>query len=76
MDWTNVIDAAVDHYFDQLVSLRRHLHQSPEPSGQETKTSFHLYTLLGDSGFAVTLGPNGCGVIADFSNDSTPPSPA
>ncbi len=73
MNWTEAIDESVDRYFDQLVSLRRHLHALPEPSGEETQTSFYLYTMLGDHGLRVSLGPNGCGVVADLGgeNDET-----
>ncbi|MCA9214625.1 MAG: amidohydrolase [Planctomycetales bacterium] len=65
VSWQGAIDDLVERHFDHLVHLRRHLHQFPEPSGFETQTSFHLYTLLGDAGIDVQLGPNGCGVIAD-----------
>lgn len=66
MRWQQAIDDSVDRSFDRLVEVRRRLHMQPEPSGAEQKTSLFLYQLLGDEGFSVRLGPEGCGVIADL----------
>lgn len=63
--WQAELDRAIDARFEQMVQLRRHLHQHPEVSGQERETSFLLYQLLGDAGYDVRLGPDGRGVIAD-----------
>lgn len=65
--WQTRIDAAVDRRHEEIISLRRRLHTFPEPSGQELQTSLHLYQLLGDGGFTVSMGPEGRGVAADFS---------
>lgn len=64
-DWEQELDRAIDDRFDEMVALRRHLHQHPEVSGQERETSFYLYQMLGDAGFDVRMGPDGRGVIAD-----------
>ncbi len=64
--WEKQLETSIDRQFDSLVELRRHLHKYPEPSGQESQTSFRVYQELGDRGFRVSLGPEGCGVIADF----------
>ncbi len=64
-DWQRQLDAIVDERHDWMVALRRHLHAHPEPSGEELKTSLHLYQQLGEEGLAVTMGPDGRGVIVD-----------
>ena len=73
-DWQSEVDREIDREFPRLVELRRHLHAHPEPSGFEHQTSLHLYQLLGDAGFSVQLGPDGCGVLAD-ADFGQPPSP-
>ncbi len=64
-DWRQVLDQAIDQRFDEMVQLRRQLHQHPEVSGQERETSLFLYQRLGDAGLDVRMGPDGRGVIAD-----------
>ncbi len=65
MSWQTRIDELIDQHFDQIVALRRHLHAHPEPSGEEAKTSIHLYQLFGDRGLSVRMGPDGCGVLVE-----------
>ena len=48
--WERELAQAVDRRFDEMVAIRRRLHQYPEVSGEERETSFHLYQLLGDEG--------------------------
>ena len=64
-NWKHWLDAAIKKRFASMIELRRHLHTHPEVSGEERETSFHLYQLLGDEGFEVSMGPDGRGVIAD-----------
>ncbi len=64
-DWRESLDRTIDDRFSQLVEIRRHLHAHPELSGQELATSLYLYQLLRDMGFAVRMGPEGCGLIVD-----------
>ncbi len=64
-NWQQELDRAVDQRYDEMVNVRRHLHQHPEVSGQERETSFYLYQLLGDAGLDVRMGPDGRGVIVD-----------
>ncbi len=64
-DWRVDLDEAIDQRFEEMVELRRHLHQHPEVSGQERETSLFLYQLLGDTGLSVRMGPDGRGVMAD-----------
>jgi amidohydrolase len=53
-----------------MIALRRHLHRYPEPSGEEHRTSLRLYQILAEHGYAVRLGPDGCGVLADLTSDA------
>jgi amidohydrolase len=64
-DWKHSLDLIVAELTDELVSLRRHLHAHPEPSGAELETSLLLYQRLDQAGLEVRMGPDGCGVIAD-----------
>jgi amidohydrolase len=73
MTWQTQIKSAVDATFDAMVTLRRHLHQNPEVSGEEHQTSLHLYQLLDANGFALRLGPEGRGVIADLAAATSRP---
>jgi len=64
-DWKEQLDAIIGEIRADVVSLRRHLHAHPEPSGAELQTSLHLYQLLGKMELDVRMGPEGCGVVAD-----------
>jgi amidohydrolase len=71
-DWQSQLDAAIDRSVDGILALRRHLHMYPEPSGEELQTSLHLYQLFAESGLSVRMGPEGCGVVVDSRNQSSP----
>jgi amidohydrolase len=71
-NWQNRVDAAVDELAEQMVALRRHLHAHPEPSGEELKTSLHLYQIFDELGLRVRMGPEGCGVMVDSRSDAAP----
>jgi amidohydrolase len=75
-DWLEQLDQAIDARFEQMVAIRRHLHQYPEVSGQERETSFYLYQLLGDQGIDVRMGPEGRGLIADLAAPAASAPPA
>ncbi len=64
-NWELELDRAIDRRFEEMVDIRRHMHQHPEVSGQERETSLYLYQMLGDAGLQVRMGPDGHGVIAD-----------
>lgn len=49
-DWRQKLWDAVDRRADELVAMRRHLHQHPEPSGEEILTSRHLHDRLAAHG--------------------------
>src|SRR5688572_16569070 len=72
VDWQHRIDAGVDELAEQMVALRRHLHAHPEPSGEELKTSLHLYQIFDELGLPVRMGPEGCGVVVDSRSVGAP----
>lgn len=63
--WQQQLHEYVAELASELVALRRELHSHPEPSGAELQTSLLLYQRLESLGLAVTMGPEGCGVLAD-----------
>jgi amidohydrolase len=69
LPWEQTLDEEVDANFADMVTLRQHLHQFPELSGEERETSLLLYQRLGDLGTAVRMGLDGRGVLADMSCD-------
>jgi amidohydrolase len=64
-NWQARLDEIIAERTAQMIKLRRRLHSYPEPSGEEFKTSLHLYQTLVDEGFEVLMGPEGRGVVAD-----------
>ena len=44
----NIIKKKVDDIYDEIVSIRRHLHKYPELSFNEYKTSFFIKKILTD----------------------------
>ncbi|HIF34923.1 MAG TPA: amidohydrolase [Planctomycetes bacterium] len=64
--WEQSLFDEVDGNFEHIVSLRRHLHQHPELSGEERETSLMLYQKLGDMGLQVRMGIDGRGVVTDL----------
>ncbi|MGB6041685.1 MAG: amidohydrolase [Pirellulales bacterium] len=71
--WKTKIDAAVEHRYDDLVAVRRHLHAHPEISGEEHETSLYLYQMLSDAGFDVQMGPDGRGLIVESRRNAEGP---
>jgi amidohydrolase len=70
--WPTALDAAIDARVDRIIALRRHLHAHPEPSGEELQTSLHLYQQFNALGFAVQMGPEGCGVVVESRGETAP----
>lgn len=64
-DWQHRLFALVDDLSDELIGLRRHLHQNPEPSGEELETSLHLKKLLQRHDLNTRVGHEGRGVIVE-----------
>jgi amidohydrolase len=63
--WKRQLDEAVDARLEELVRVRRHMHQYPELSGEERETTVFLAQLLRERGFEVRVGAGERGVIAD-----------
>jgi amidohydrolase len=64
--WRSHLEQAIERQIPDMIALRRHMHRNPEPSGEEHRTSMHLYQILDQLGYHVRLGPEGCGVLADM----------
>ena len=71
-DWRKQLWDLVDRRSDELIALRRHLHQHPEPSGEEYETSRHLYEQLTTHGIQAQLPHHGRGVVANSADQSSP----
>jgi len=78
LDWKAQLESVVADDAKKVVTLRRHLHAHPEPSGAELQTSLHLYQMLGKLDLNVRMGPEGCGVVAEnpHPNESTAGAPS
>jgi amidohydrolase len=63
--WQTAIDTEVDHAFEQMVEVRRHLHSHPDPSGHEQPTTEYLREKLVAAGFQLRFGPERRGLIID-----------
>jgi len=70
--WQTRLDTAIDDLADRMVGLRRHLHAHPEPSGEELRTSLHLYQQFNEMGLPVRMGPEGCGVVVESRGQAAP----
>lgn len=71
-DETKAIEAWVDSHLDDAVATYKHLHANPELSLQEFKTSALVGKSLEQSGFEVTSGVGGTGVVAVMKNGAGP----
>ena len=67
-DWRALIERLADEQFADLVALRRHLHQHPEPSGHEEQTAAHLQRWLADRNVGGSLVASGCGIVVDLNS--------
>ncbi len=66
------IDATIDAELDDLVKLYKHLHENPELSLQEVKTSAKMAEQLKAAGFEVTTKFGGHGVVGVLKNGAGP----
>lgn len=64
-DWQAVIEKSVTDRFEEIRTLRRDLHQNPEPSGAEYLTTKTLTERLKQYGFKIRTGPDQRGLIVD-----------
>ena len=58
------IQAIIQTHFEQIVAYRRHIHQNPELSHEETQTAAFIAQKLRDMGLEPTTGVGGNGVTA------------
>ncbi|MBT5017143.1 MAG: amidohydrolase, partial [Planctomicrobium sp.] len=63
--WQTVIEKSITDRFDEIRTLRRDLHQNPEPSGAEYLTTKTLSDRLKRYGFTIRTGPDQRGLIVD-----------
>lgn len=67
------ISELIDSYFDDMVSIRRHMHQHPELSFQETHTKQYIYDRIKDLGLEIRRDIGGNGLVARLHvNDAYP----
>jgi amidohydrolase len=59
----------------QLIAFRRHFHQHPELSGNETGTTRFISRILADAGIPHRLAVNGCGIIGEIIRSPDPGAP-
>ncbi|MEI8136631.1 MAG: M20 family metallopeptidase, partial [Bacteroidota bacterium] len=64
MDITSKIKALSKKYFTKVLEIRRHLHQNPELSFKEFKTSEYIQKQLTNAGIPFTAGYVETGIIA------------
>jgi amidohydrolase len=64
-NWRSELDRAIDALFERQVEIRRHLHQHPEVSGYETKTTRFLRKQFPKSEFRLQSGPDHRGLIVE-----------
>lgn len=69
------IAGAIDARYERMVKLRRRLHATPEPSGQEKQTTALIADALATEGLSPRVMQNETGVVVDVNlNDSGPTS--
>ena len=56
--------AKLDEYYNEMVAIRRHLHQHPELSFQEYKTAAYIANYYKQLGIPVRTNVGGNGVVA------------
>ncbi|WP_095742914.1 M20 metallopeptidase family protein [Sediminibacillus massiliensis] len=61
--WKELLDR-LDDYYDEMVEIRRHLHQNPELSFQEHKTAAFIADTYEKLGIPYQTGVGGNGVVA------------
>ncbi|OYP32939.1 M20 family metallopeptidase [Rhodopirellula sp. MGV] len=67
--WIDDIHQLVDEHRQEWIDLRRHLHQHPELSGEETLTTNELKARLGALNLPLKLAGDGRGLTADLVTD-------
>jgi amidohydrolase len=67
------VDDFVDAHHEELVTLRRHLHAHPEPSGEEFETTDLIVERLTAAGLRPRVLASGTGVVCDVGDGDGPP---
>ena len=64
------LESSVSRLEPEVLKVRRHLHASPELSGNEYRTTAFVAEQLAAAGIRYTLGPDGRGIITETSGHS------
>ena len=67
-----ILRAAADEIMDDVIGIRRHLHQHPELSGEEKNTAAYIAEKCLQLGCDVRVGIGGHGIHAELSNQTQP----
>lgn len=74
--WADAFDARIGALESRLVTVRRHLHANPEPSGEEVETTRFLAGLLTEAGWQPVVAQQGVGLTVDVTiGQPAPDSP-
>lgn len=69
--WVEALNASAHELGDRWITIRRHLHQHPELSGQEALTTQYLKSLLVELDLPIQVAGDGRGLTADLVTDAT-----
>jgi amidohydrolase len=69
LNWADELTAVVKRRFDAMCNVRRHLHQNPEPSGQEVETTRYLASVLESEHLKPVIAENGRGLWVDVGDE-------
>jgi amidohydrolase len=64
------LESSVSQLVSEVLKVRRHLHASPELSGNEYRTTAFVAEHLAAAGIGYRLGPDGRGIITEISGNS------
>ena len=69
------LDSYLEETEPKLIAFRRHIHQHPELSGQETNTARFISQVLAGAAIPHRLAANGRGIIGDIVRSPDPEAP-
>ena len=69
------LDTRLEQAEPQLIAFRRHFHQHPELSGNETGTARFISEVLTKADIPHRSAANGCGIISDIIRSPDPAAP-
>ena len=70
-DLKDKIKQLSEKYYKEMVAVRRHLHQNPELSGEEYKTSDFICSKLKEYGIEYKQGIAKTGIVGIISSQQT-----